>query len=112
VIPQALSAALGIWLMMAPSLLGYTGTHAARVAWIVGPLVFTFATMSLWAVLRSMRWINVALGLAVSILGLALRSSTSDLFNHVVCGILVAVLSIPRGHLRHAFGGGWRSLLT
>jgi hypothetical protein len=112
VIAQALNVVLGLWLMIAPSALGYSGTRSAVLVWILGPLVFTFAAMALWGVLRALRWVNVALGLAVAAGGLALAMGATDAVNHLVCGILVTVLSLLRGTVRHPYAGGWRALLA
>ena len=107
-----MSAAVGLWVMIAPAALGYSGTTAAKLAWLVGPLVFTFAWVALSGVLRALQWANVALGLALAIGGLAVAAGSLDAVNHLACGVLVALLSIRRGARRHSYGGGWRALVS
>ena len=59
--PHVLTAALGIWLMDASSVLGY-GHLAQTNDHVIGPLITSFAIVAWWQVTRGLRWINVLLG--------------------------------------------------
>ena len=52
---QVVNAALGIWLMVAPAVLGY-GAPAQANDRIIGPVVATFAIVSWWEATRSVRF--------------------------------------------------------
>lgn len=71
--PRFLNLFLGIWLMAAPALLGYTGAPRTN-DYIVGPIVASVAMIALSEVVRPLRWMNFALGLWVDIGAVALRA--------------------------------------
>lgn len=108
---QALNALLGVWLMIAPSVLGYEDSLAAKLDWIVGPLVTAFAAIAMAGVLRAVRLVNLVLAVAVALTTLVPVGRLANL-GHIVTAALIAALSIPRGKIRHAYGGGWRALRT
>lgn len=106
---QALNALLGVWLMLAPSLLGYRDTFAAKLDWTVGPLVTAFAVVAMSGVLRAVRVVNLVLAMAVALAALEPVGRFATLA-HVATAVLIAVFSLPRGRIRHSYGGGWSSL--
>ena len=106
--PRLASAALGIWLMTAPAVLGY-GAFGATLARIVGPLVFTFAIVAINEATRSVRWANA--GLAVLLLvGILFDHSATSALNHALVAGALAILSRIPGPRRHRLGGGWAAL--
>ncbi len=109
--PHALTAALGIWLMLAPAVLGYGGA-AQTNDHIAGPLIASCAVIAWWQVTRGLRWINVLLGLwllaAPWVLGYG--ASLAGM-NSMITGALLAGLSFIKGKSEKPFGGGWRELL-
>lgn len=105
----AFSAAIGIWLMVAPAVLGYAGL-AATSDRIIGPLIATVGIVSLFEVLRPVRWINLALGLWLLIAPFVLGFPTDAAWNSVLFGSAVALLSLARGRQKNRYGGGWSSI--
>jgi hypothetical protein len=107
---QIINAALGIWLMIAPALLGFE-PKAADHDHIIGPVVASFAIISWWEVTRPLRWINLVIGLwllaAPWILG---YPQTPAIINSMATGLALAMLSLVRGKITQQFGGGWSVL--
>ena len=106
---QAIAATVGIWLMASPAALGY-GPPAATNAWIVGPLIFTFACIAAAEATRSVRWANVPLGVWLLVAPILLQFSGPAAINCAVVGAATIVLSAIRGRITHKFGGGWSAL--
>lgn len=104
-----LVAAIGVWLMVSPDVLGY-GSPAATVDRIVGPLVASFALIAVWGVTRGLRWINVALGAGMILAPVLLGYGRVGAINALVSGTLVSAVSLVRGRAKHSCGGGWGAL--
>ncbi len=106
-----INAALGIWLMAAPAVLGYAAPAQTNDR-IIGPVIATFAIVAWWEATRPAgRW-NLPLGiwllLAPWVLG---YGGTTAIVHSLVVGALVAGLSLVRGQYRpEKFGGGWSAL--
>lgn len=115
-IPRLVNTALGLWLIVAPAVLGYSTTHAAASAndRIVGPLVMSAAIVAIWPELRPLRWVNAVFGgwmiIAPWLLRIVTEHPVSATVNDVVVGILLVVVARIRGPLDDEFGGGWRSI--
>jgi uncharacterized membrane protein len=98
------SAALGLWLMFAPSALGSTGT-AAHSDHLVGALIVTAAVIALADVGRAARFINILFGASVIAAPWVLSGATSvSRWSDMVVGALVIVLSFPRGKIGERYG--------
>jgi hypothetical protein len=107
----AVSALLGAWLMAAPALLGTTGS-AATSDQLVGPLVITVAVIALAEIGRTTRWLNVPLGLWIAAAPWLLDgASVAGRWNGAAVGIVLVLLSIPRGRVTERFGGFERFLV-
>ena len=107
---QMINAGLGIWLMAAPSILGY-GEPARTNEHIVGPLVATFAIIAVWEVTRPLRWVNLLLGVWLLIVPLAMSYGPgAATWNSLATGAIVAVVAAFPGKIEQRFGGGWSSL--
>jgi hypothetical protein len=106
---QLAVASIGLWLMFAPSALGF-GRPAAASAWIVGPVVASLATIAMWGATRGTRWANVPLGAWLVLAPLVLAHPPQAAANSVACGLLILVLAPRAGAQTHQFGGGWASL--
>ena len=105
------SAALGIWVMFAPAIIGSQGA-AADSDHLVGALITTVAVIAMGEVIRAARFVNVLLGawLAVSpwlISGATGAARWSDL----AAGAVVIALSIPRGQVRERYAD-WNRLIV
>lgn len=96
---------LGVWIMMAPAILGYEGAVADSDN-LVGALIVTFAVISMSEVARSVRFINFAFGgwmiAAPFVLG---AESSAAMWNDVLAGAVLIALSIPKGDIGDDKGG-------
>lgn len=103
---------IGLWITISPEQFAY-GEIEANNYFIVGPLVVTAATISIWEVNRSVRWFNFCAGvwLLVSLLVLPYETGHA-IWNSVACGILLMVFSLFEGRIRRKIGGGWSILFT
>lgn len=108
---QVLSALLGIWLMAAPAVLGYSGTPADAHR-ILGPVAASFAIVAVWEHMRPLRWVEVPLGGLLILLPFVLDVGLAAAANSVVVGALLAALAFVRGGVEEAYGGGWRPIRT
>ena len=98
------SAALGIWLMIAPSAFGSTGT-AAHSDHLIGALIVTASVIALADVGRSIRFINVLFGALIIIAPWVWGDATPGArWNDLVIGVLVILLSFPRGKIGDLYG--------
>ena len=95
--------------MASPAVLGY-GRPAATNAWIVGPLIFTFACTAVAEATRPVRWVNVPLGAWLVIAPILLQSTVPAAINSVAVGAASIAFSAIRGRITHRFGGGWSAL--
>lgn len=105
------NTALGLWLMAAPAVLGYEGTAAATNDRITGPLAATFAIIAIWEVTRTLRWLNLALGLWLLAAPWSLGGFPAEAtLTSMATGALLAVFSLVRGKIRQDHGGGWSAV--
>jgi hypothetical protein len=100
---------LGLWLMVAPAMLGYAGAAAASDR-IIGPLAASVATIALTEVMRPLRWVNLGLGFWLLAAPWVLGYATAATLNSSVVGLSIAVAATVRGRIQERFGGGWLSL--
>ena len=101
----ALSAGLGAWLMFAPAVFGTSGAAAINDP-LVGPLVITVSVMALAEIGRTVRWLNVPLGLWLLAAPWLLDGITPGArWNDLAVGVLLIALAGPRGKITERFGG-------
>ncbi len=101
--PLAVSTALGIWLMIAPSLLGTIGT-AADSDHLVGALVVTFSVIAWAEVTRAARWFNALFSVWLLAAPWFLVGGTlTATLNDLVVGLLLLIMSLPRGAIRERY---------
>jgi hypothetical protein len=110
VLTQTLAAAVGVSLLAAPSFLAH-GRSEALVVHIAGPLIAAVGLIASWPALRSLRWLNASLGLALLLAEAAIRSRSPGGLYGSLAGMVIVLLSIIPGSRRHAYSGGWQSLL-
>lgn len=100
-----LSCVLGIWLMFAPAVFGTAG-RAADSDHVIGALIVTFAAIAMAEVGRSARLINVLFGAWLIIAPFVLdRFVTVAMINSIIAGLLLILLSLPRGKVMERYGG-------
>lgn len=107
---HVINGALGIWLMIAPAVLGY-GVPAQTNDRILGPVIATFAVVAWWEATRAVGHWNLPLGLWLLVAPWVLGyGATTAITNSLVVGGLVAGLSLVRGSIEGRYGGGWQAL--
>lgn len=106
-----LSAALGVWLMAVPFVLGSTGP-AADNNYLIGALVVTWAVIAFGEVVRPVRLLNIlsAIWLVASAWVFPGHSDVARL-NNMIVGALLIPLSLKRAEIREQFGSWNRHLL-
>lgn len=96
---------IGMWVMAAPGILSYSGTIADSNH-LAGPLIVTFAVISMSEIARSVRFIFILFGLwliaAPWVLGTDLEMAK---WNGVISGILLIALSFPKGKIEDKRAG-------
>lgn len=94
---------IGAWLMFAPALLNFA-PDASNSVYIIAALVMTFSIIAFSEVARISRFLNIPIG--VWLLGMVFleNSSPEVQLNGIVCGVLIILLSIPRGRKQEKFG--------
>ena len=98
------STALGLWLLVAPALLGLTGP-AADSSYITGALITTFAVLAMAEVTRAARFLNMLFALWVLAGPWFLAGGTpAGRWNGVAVGILLFIASLPRGKVKERYG--------
>ncbi len=107
---QVLNAALGIWLMVAPAVLGY-GEPGSVNDRILGPVAATFAVIAWWEATRPVRWVNLPIGLwlvlAPWILG---YDETAAIINSIAVGLVMTACAAVKGTIEKRYGGGWSAV--
>ncbi|MDQ2666660.1 MAG: NAD-dependent epimerase/dehydratase family protein [Gemmatimonadota bacterium] len=104
------SVALGAWLMFTPSVLGSTGT-AAHSDHLLGALIVTFGVMALADVGRALRFVNMLFAALVIVAPWVVSGATSgSRWSDLAAGVLVILLSIPRGAVGERYGS-WERLI-
>lgn len=109
---HVIAAAVGIWLMIAPTLLGFEGTPAEISHRIAGPLIATFSIIAWWQVLRAVRMTSAVAGAWLVIAPIVLGHPAAAAWNSVLSGLAVVGFSLIRGKVTTRYGGGWRALFS
>lgn len=101
-----LSMLLGIWLVFSPYAFGVPiQTPAASLNHLVGSLVVVVSVLCMGEVLRLGRYLNILLGLVVAGgIWFTGNAPVNLSINCGVVGVLIAVLSIPRGPITQRYG--------
>ena len=98
------SLGLGIWLLVAPALLGMEGP-AANSQFLAGALVVTVSVVALGEVVRVARYLNIPLGAWVVVSPWILSGAGgADAVSSTLAGLALILLSIPRGVIRERYG--------
>lgn len=99
----ALSAAIGLLLMFSRVTLGLDGTMA-HVHHVVGALAMTVVSLAAAEVARAVRLVNVLLGLVLAVSPFVLETSAMAMVASFVLGLVLVVLSFPRGKIKATYG--------
>jgi hypothetical protein len=96
--------ALGLWLMVAPSVLGSQGATADSDH-LVGALIVTVAGIATAEVIRAGRLLNTLLGgWLIMAPWLLVGAAPAARWNDVIVGSAVLLLSLPLGTVREQYG--------
>jgi uncharacterized membrane protein len=104
--------AIGIWLIFAPAVFGFSEAFPADIHHIGGSLIVAASVIAMGEPVRRLRYLNIPIGLSVAVLPWFFGSIgpfASILAS--VCGLLVLGLSIPRGPKRECYGD-WDRYVT
>lgn len=111
-IARFISFLIGIWLMVAPALLGYGGSAVVNDR-ICGPLIISISIIAMWEVTRALRWVNAIIGFWLMLAPLVLHYVTwRSAFNNLLCAFILLVCAVVPGKRTHNFGGGWTGLFN
>jgi hypothetical protein len=106
------SALVGVWLLAAPAVFDVPITSgAADVAHLVGAAVVVVAVVSMGEVVRALRFLDVASGLAVGVLVWWTPAPTSFRLAMSVTGLAVVVLAPRRGRVTERYGN-WDRMIV
>lgn len=101
---------LGIWLIIAPEIFGWSKIVADNNH-IIGPVIVTFSFTAMWEATRGIRKWNIPLGawllLSPWILG---YDSLGPIVNDMSVGALIIITSRLKGKVVNSFGGGWEGI--
>jgi hypothetical protein len=109
VAPQIGTIVLGLWLTLSPAVLGSMGA-ARDVAFIAGPLAASVGVVALSEVTRSVRWLNLAIGVGLVLSARVVSPRPLVDVNNLISGLLLAGLATQKGQIRRRYGGGWLAL--
>lgn len=100
---------LGIWLIISAS--HVRGTCLADIHYVLGPLIVFISLTSCAEVFRALRFLNVLFG-AVLILSpwVCGQSYFLAIFHNLILGVLIVLLSFPRGKIMERYGV-WQRLI-
>jgi nucleoside-diphosphate-sugar epimerase len=98
------SVAIGLWLMFTRLTLGTEGT-LADTEHLIGALAVTIAVSAMAESIRVARLLNVCLGAALVICALVMEASWLQSGADIAVGLALIVVSLPRGKIRHSYGG-------
>ncbi|WP_244251383.1 SPW repeat protein [Pseudomonas corrugata] len=78
---------------------------------LMGSLLLTVTVLALAEVARPLRLLNLPIGIWLLVAPWLLEGgSTASTVGSLIAGVLVIVLSLPRGPIRHRYGG-WNRLI-
>jgi hypothetical protein len=99
------SALIGLWIMLAPSLLG-SENKAADSDHLAGALIVTVTVIVMAEVIRAGRFVNILLGVWLMISPWLLFGTTPGAkWNDAISGVAIILLSLPRGAIREHYAG-------
>lgn len=104
----AASAAVGVWVMAAPAVLG-ARSSVADSDHIVGALVVCVAVIATAEVGRIVRFLNMGFGAWLLLAPWLLDGATgAAIVSDMVAGLALLALSLPKGAIRESYGGAER----
>ena len=108
-VPHLINVALGIWLIVAPDILSYSGGLSVFHR-IVGSLAIGAAATAAREATRPLRWVNVGLGFLLILSLYYIDSSPLGALDGAGVGVAMLLLAVKGKTTRYSFDGGWRVL--
>jgi hypothetical protein len=106
-----ISAALGVWIMAAPSVLGAIGA-AAKSNYVAGALIVTWSVIAFGEIVRPIRLLNILMGLWMIAAPFIFDGDTpGSRWNDILVGVAIIALSFRRGRIEERFGSWNRYLI-
>ncbi len=106
----ALCLVIGVWLMLTRLTLGSDG-GMANADHLIGALVLTVTVSALAEVARPLRFLNMALGVALLITPFAYGADWLATVASLLCSVALIALSMRRGPIRNRYGA-WNRLIV
>lgn len=94
---------IGIWLMFTRITLGNDG-NMANADHLVGALVVTITVTAFAEVMRSIRFLNIFLGMSLLITPFIFSTSMVSIVSTFLCGLALIGFSLPRGKIENPYG--------
>lgn len=107
---QIAGVVVGIWLMVAPAVLGYAGSQAGDLHRVVGPVAASLALIAAWEATAGLRWANLALSVVLVGAPLFIHHSPGPGLVVVLSGTALGVATPFGGVRTRRIGGGWAAL--
>lgn len=105
-----LAAIVGAWLMLSPVFLKTTSTALLDI-YIISALAITFSFIAFAEVCRSVRLLNILLGIALIVSPFIMTGfSQPSTINAIVCGIALSILSLRKGRIRESYAN-WNQFI-
>ncbi len=104
------TALIGVWMMFSGEIFGLSGImHKSND--VCGALLVTFSVIAWAEVTRSFRFANIFIGVCFAIIPFILGGGNGFAKMHgIVIGLLVVLLSIPRGRVKEQYGS-WDKMI-
>lgn len=100
------SVIIGLWLMFSPTIFQVgIETSAANLNHLGGALVIVFAVVAMAEVLRSFRYFNTLLGLALVVIPWMIHDGNTALtISSSLAGLIIIALSFSKGKIKETYG--------
>ena len=109
---QAAVAAVGAWLMVAPAVLGHSGTALGSSDRIAGPVILATGFLGVFPITRIVRFFNLLPGAWLLVAPFLLSGGgTAATISDVVSGVVVLALATVERAPQDRYGGGWDTLV-
>lgn len=99
--PRIINFALGVWLLAAPSVLGYGGVGRTNDL-VVGGIVAVNALLAISAAASALRWVNASLGVWLLLAPWFLGFGWSTMGHRMLAGVLMLSTALVAGNDRRA----------
>lgn len=106
-----MAAALGVWIMVAPAVLGHAGAAATSHV-LTGALVVTWSVIGFSEIARPVRLLNIPCGVWLLLAPLLVTGGGAvGAWSDAAVGVALIILSLRRGRINERFGR-WNRVLV